>query len=133
MDELHAAIAAFLRTQRPGPAAASPVGPRGWAIYARVAGPVDREGGALHAQIEACRAYALARGDPVRFTFAETADGLTLDRPRLRMLRDAIARGWIATVLVTSTARLTPDPRLLQVLCDEWEAADVAIVVVGGM
>jgi DNA invertase Pin-like site-specific DNA recombinase len=133
VDELHAAIAAFLRAQRTRPTVASPVGPRGSAIYARVAVPTDREAGSLQWQVEACRAYALARGEPVRFTFAETADGLTLDRPQLRMLRDAIARGWIAAVLVTSTARLTPAPRLLRVLADEWEAAGVAIVVVGGM
>ncbi|HEY8598537.1 MAG TPA: recombinase family protein [Thermomicrobiales bacterium] len=137
MEDLHAAIAAFLRVRHPGTPPrrrrtdAPPAETRELAIYARVAGTTPAERVALSAQIVACRDAA---GDTrIGLVFADTVDETGLERPKLTELRTAIRRGWITTVLVTSTARLTPDPRLLRVLADEWEAAGVAIVVVGGM
>ena len=136
MDDLHAAIADFLRRQRPGPRPdrrrpdPRPVAVREVAIYARVATLAQGAPDTLDMQVAACRAYAAARGDTIGLTYREVADGLALDRPHLAELRAAIAHGWVAAVLVTAFDRLTSDPLLLQALAAEWAAAGVDIVVV---
>ena len=135
-DELHNAIADYLRRQYPGSPRRRrndppPAAEREAALDARVASirgwSTDLEG-----QVAACRAHARARGDEVVLIFREVADGLTLDRPRLAALRAAIARGWIATVLVTGLDRLARDPQLIAALEAEWAAGGVALVVAGG-
>jgi site-specific DNA recombinase len=135
MDELHTAIAAFLRRQRSGPPAGRrpdprPAEVREVAIYARVATVAQGAPTTLDMQVAACRAFAASRGETVGFTFREVAEGLTLDRPRLAELRAVIAHGWVSLVLVTGHDRLTRDRGLLLALTAEWAAVGVAIVVV---
>lgn len=136
MDELHAAIAAFLRRQRPGPTTRRrpdppPAPVREVAIYARVTGPLPDSAVPLSVQIAACRVFAAACGAMVGLVYAEVAEGVSLDRPRLAELRAAIAHGWVDTVLVTGFDRFTSDSTLLLALAAEWAAVGVAIVVVG--
>jgi predicted site-specific integrase-resolvase len=137
MEDLHAAIATFLRRQRPGPAPhrhrsdTSPAEVRETVIYARVAGTDRSEAAALDIQIAVCRAFAQVRGATCSVVFADVADGLDLERPRLAELRALIARGRVGTVLVASTDHLTPDRGLLLALAAEWEAIGVNIVAAG--
>ena len=149
VDELHAAIAAFLRRQRPTapqPAAehvpglplprrrtaSPPVEEREVAIYARTATMTQGNRTALESQIAACRAYAVQRGHLDLVIYQEVMGGDTLNRPRLAELRAAIAHGWVRAVLVTTTDHLTRDPLLLAALRAEWVAAGVALVAVMG-
>ena len=126
MEDLHAAIATFLRRQRRGlaphrsPSDTPPAEVRETVIYARVAGRDRSEAAALDLQIAVCQAFAQARGARCSVVFADVADGLDLERPRLAELRAMIARGRIGTVLVTSTDRLTPDRGALFALTAEW-------------
>lgn len=135
MEELHAAIVAHLRRQRsemPRRADPGTVRVREAAIYARVAPTTQGGATVLEAQVAVCRALAETRGDTVALVYRELADGDTLERPRLADLRAFIARGWIATVLVTTLDRLTADPVLLGALRAEWGVLGVAIIAVMG-
>jgi len=136
VEELHAAIAAHLRCQRPAPpgrrADPPPREEREVAIYARAATMTQGNRTALESQIAACQSYAARRGQLATAIYQEVMGGDTLDRPRLAALRAAIAHGWVAAVLVTTPDRLTRDPALFAALRAEWAALGVAIIAVMG-
>lgn len=139
MEDLHAAIATYLREQRRRPEAVGqcrheppPREIRQVAIYVRAATMTQTDRAILESQVASCRAYAALHGQADPLIYREVMGGDTLERPRLAELRAAIVRGRIGTVLITTFERLTRDPVLLAALRAEWGMMGVAIVAVMG-
>ena len=103
------------------------------AIYARSATNEPAAPNAVPVQLATLRAYAAAQGwvvdDAHVFVDAGTS-GATLDRPGLAALRQAVARGEVARVIVTDNDRLARDFVLYVRLMDEFAAQECAVVTV---
>jgi site-specific DNA recombinase len=79
------------------------------ALYARVSTERQAEQQTIEQQVARLRAYAQERGWPLDEAHVyrdEGCSGATLNRPALDRLRDALARGEVDVLLVTSPDRL---------------------------
>ncbi len=102
-------------------------------VYARVSTEdQEREGTSLESQLEACRRKAQELGyeAPEDKLILETYSGLTLDRPKLSVLRHWVRDKEINAIIVYSTDRLSRDPVHLLLLAEECEKAGIALVFV---
>ena len=77
-------------------------------IYCRVSTEdQEKEGTSLHTQLEACLKYCHEKGYQVARKFTETYSGLTLERPELAKLRDAIRGNEVDVIVVYCLDRLS--------------------------
>src|SRR5829696_5642549 len=100
-------------------------------LYARVstAGQV-RRGYSLAQQLEALRAHAERAGYRVIEEVLDAAEsGATLNRPGLDRVRDLVAAGGVAVVLVQDLDRLTREPEHHRLLRDEFRKGGCEFVV----
>ncbi|MBI2854445.1 MAG: recombinase family protein [Chloroflexi bacterium] len=98
------------------------------AIYCRVSTEgQEREGTSLQTQLEGCLKYCQTKGYEVAIKLSETYSGLTLERPKLEELREAVRSGAIDCVVVYSLDRFSRDPGHGAVLTDELERHGVAL------
>lgn len=92
-----------------------------------------RDGYSLAQQLEALRGFATSAGHRV---FAEVVDaaqsGASLHRPGLDRVRDLVAAGGVAAVLVQDVDRLTKDPEHHRLLRHEFEARGCRLEVLNG-
>jgi site-specific DNA recombinase len=103
----------------------------GVAAYARVSTDRQADSQTIEQQVERLRAYALQQGWALateRVYRDEGASGARLDRPALDRLRDAVARGDVEVVLVTSPDRLARRYAYQVWLLEEFERAGCQVV-----
>lgn len=103
------------------------------AIYCRVSTEdQEKEGTSLDSQLDACLAKIeeLGYDNSEPYIIQEVWSGLTLDRPKLDLLRDRVMRKEIDTILVHSTDRLSRDPVHLLLLAEEFEKAGATLLFV---
>ena len=117
---------------RAGPAG-GPAGAPGLAAAAYVRVSTERQAGqqTIEQQLERVRAYALERGwplDEARLYRDDGHSGARLNRPGLDRLRDAVGRGEVDVVLVTSPDRLVRRYAYQVWLLEEFERAGCRVV-----
>jgi site-specific DNA recombinase len=103
------------------------------AIYCRVSTEnQEREGTSLESQREACldKARALEYDFPGELIFSETYSGLTLDRPQLSKLRERLAAGDVAAVIVLKPDRLSRVGEDILTLAKEFKRMSVRLIFV---
>jgi site-specific DNA recombinase len=101
------------------------------ALYARVSTERQAETQTIEQQIAALQAYAAQRGwtiQPEQIYRDEGHSGARLDRPALDRLRDAVARGEVDTILITSPDRLARRYAYQVWLLEEVERAGCQVV-----
>lgn len=96
------------------------------ALYLRVSTAEQADpglnGGSLESQEERCRALCTARGFDVARVFIDAGQsGGTLERPALRDLREAVAAGEVAAVIVYAVDRLSRRQADTLLLLEEFE------------
>ncbi len=93
-------------------------------LYARVSTARQARGGySLAQQLEALRGFAARAGYGLLTEVADAAQsGSSLDRPGLDRVRDLVAAGVVAAVLVQDVDRLARDPEHQRLLRREFEA-----------
>ena len=102
------------------------------AIYCRVSTEdQEREGTSLESQREACLRKAKELNFDVdnNFIYIESYSGLTLDRPKLTELREAVRDGDVQAVVAYCIDRLSRDPVHFIILQEELEKTKVALVL----
>ncbi len=102
------------------------------AIYCRVSTEdQEREGTSLESQREACLRKAKELNFDVDDSFIciESYSGLTLDRPKLTELREAVRNGDVQAVIAYCLDRLSRDPVHFIILQEELEKAKVALIL----
>ena len=103
------------------------------AIYCRVSTEdQEREGTSLDSQLAACRKLAQERGHdaPESYNLMETYSGLSLDRPKLNLVREWARSQEIDVVIAYTLDRLSRDPVHFIILQDELKRSGVDIVLV---
>src|SRR5687767_14020609 len=107
--------------------------PQHAAIYARVSTEDQGKGFSIPTQIEACQKLADHEG----YTVAEASvlvdegiSGTTMDRPNLRKLRDLVNTHAIAAAIVYDPDRLSRNLGHQLLLAEEFERADVKLLIV---
>jgi site-specific DNA recombinase len=101
------------------------------AAYARVSTERQAESQTIEQQVERLHAYATQQGwalGPERVYRDEGYSGARLDRPALDRLRDAVARGEVETLLLTSPDRLARRYAYQVWLLEEFERAGCQVV-----
>jgi site-specific DNA recombinase len=101
------------------------------AAYARVSTERQAQTQTIEQQIERLRAYAQQQGWPlpdVRIYKDDGHSGARLDRPALDRLRDAVARGDVDAILITSPDRLARRYAYQVWLLEEFERAGCSVV-----
>ena len=84
----------------------------------------------LQTQLDACIDYCQNRGYEVAVCFIEAYSGLTLECPKLSILREMVRAGEIAVVVCHSLDRLSRDPTHGVILTQEMEKQDVILETV---
>jgi site-specific DNA recombinase len=98
------------------------------AIYSRVSTEgQEQEGTSLQTQLAASLDYCKTKGYEVTYQFSEAWSGLTLERPKLTELRDAVRSDNIDAVVVYSLDRFSRDPVHGVILMQELEKHDVSL------
>jgi site-specific DNA recombinase len=103
------------------------------AIYTRVSTEEQVKGFSLPTQIEACQKLAVSHGYTVPEHHVLTDDGIsgtTLDRPGLRQLRELVNARAIAAAIVIDIDRLSRNLGHQLLLAEEFERADVKLLIV---
>ena len=103
------------------------------AIYARVSTEDQGKGFSIPTQIEACQKLAEREGYTVPETSVlidEGISGTTMDRPQLRKLRDLVNTRAITAVIVYDPERLSRNLGHQLLLAEEFERADVNLLIV---
>ncbi|MFC2009165.1 recombinase family protein [Chloroflexota bacterium] len=101
------------------------------AIYCRVSTEgQEQDGTSLQTQAEACREHCNRKGDDVSFTYVEAYSGLSLQRPQLDQMREAVRGGAFDVVVVYSLDRFSRDPVHSVILMQELEEHDVMLEAV---
>jgi site-specific DNA recombinase len=101
------------------------------AAYTRVSTERQAETQTIEQQIERVRAYAQAQGwhlPEERIYKDDGHSGARLDRPALDRLRDAVARGDVDAILITSPDRLARRYAYQVWLLEEFEQAGCSVV-----
>src|SRR5215208_5669155 len=101
------------------------------ALYARVSTERQAESQTIEQQLERLHAYAAQQAWPIGPEQTYRDDGVSgarLDRPALDRLRDAVARGDVDRVLITSPDRLARRYAYQVWLLEEIERAGCAVV-----
>lgn len=92
------------------------------AIYCRVSTEDQkREGTSLETQLEACSKYCHNKGYDVTYQFSEAFSGLTLERPKLKELRELVRAEAIDRIICYCLDRLSRDPGHGVILTEELE------------
>jgi site-specific DNA recombinase len=92
------------------------------AIYCRVSTESqEQEGTSLQTQLEACQKYCQLKCYEVAYHFSEAWSGLSLERPKLAELREAVRSESIDCVVVYSLDRFSRDPVHGVILMQELE------------
>jgi len=98
------------------------------AIYCRVSTEgQEQDGTSLKTQLEACSKYCKNKGYEVVCQFSEAWSGLSLERPRLAELREAVRSQKIDSVVVYSLDRFSRDPVHGVILMQELEKHGVIL------
>lgn len=98
------------------------------AIYCRVSTEgQEQDGTSLQTQLEACQEYCKTKGYEVAYQFSEAWSGLSLERPKLNELRDAVRSDNIDAVVVYSLDRFSRDPVHGVILMQELEKHEVSL------
>ncbi len=103
------------------------------AIYCRVStDDQEREGTSLDSQLGAClkKAEELGYEVPQRFIFRESYSGLTLQRPKLAVLRSIAKDGEIAAVICYKPDRLSRMGEDILVLAKEFKSFGIKLILV---
>ena len=101
------------------------------AIYCRVSTEgQELEGSSLQTQLEACLKYCELKGYEATTQFSEVWSGLSLDRPEIERLREAVRSEQLDVVVVYSLDRLTRDPVHGVILMQEFEKHGVSLEAV---
>jgi len=103
------------------------------AIYCRVSTEdQEREGTSLQSQLEACRnkAHELGYEVPEEFIILETGSRLTLDRSKLKQLRQWVRDKQVDAVIIYVLDRLSGDPVHTIILEDELDRSGVQLISV---
>ena len=101
------------------------------AIYYRVSTEdQEREGTSLETQLEACLKRCRDKGYDVVQSLNETYSGLSLERPKLNMLRELVRNEQVDVVVVYSLDRLSRDPTHGVILTQEMEKHGVELEAV---
>lgn len=106
--------------------------PRYAAIYARVSTDEQVKGYSIPTQIEACRKLADRQGYMVPDGYVlidEGISGTTMERPGLRQLRELIRSRAIQATIIYDLDRLSRKHGHQLLLLEEWERAEVALLV----
>jgi DNA invertase Pin-like site-specific DNA recombinase len=109
--------------------------PKRVALYAR-SSQLNAPGGMepLQAQVDRCAAYCLEHGYIVprdqRYTEVQ-AGSSDSPRPALARLCEAVRRGYVAVVMVSSLDKLERDSTQSAILVEEFKAAGVTIATAG--
>src|SRR5205823_5141465 len=101
------------------------------ALYARVSTERQAESQTIEQQLERLHAYAAQQAWPIGPEQTYRDDGVSgarLDRPALDRLRDAVARGAVDRVLITSPDRLARRYAYQVWLLEELERAGCSVV-----
>jgi site-specific DNA recombinase len=101
------------------------------AAYARVSTERQAETQTIEQQLERLRAYAQTQGwslPDARIYKDDGHSGARLDRPALDRLRDAVARGDVDAILITSPDRLARRYAYQVWLLEEFEHAGCSVV-----
>src|SRR5215218_9402225 len=101
------------------------------ALYARVSTERQAESQTIEQQLERLHAYAAQQAWPIGPEQTYRDDGVSgarLDRPALDRLRDAVARGQVDMVLITSPDRLARRYAYQVWLLEEFERAGCPVV-----
>ncbi|MFC1968934.1 recombinase family protein [Chloroflexota bacterium] len=100
-------------------------------IYCRVStDDQEKEGTSLQTQMDACLAYCQDKGYKVSQRFSETYSGLTLDRSKLKELRELLRTGNIDVIVIYCLDRISRDPTHGVILTQEFEKLGVALEAV---
>jgi len=104
-------------------------------LYARVSTTRQaRDGYSLAQQLEALRGFAARAGHRVLAEVVDAAQsGASLHRPGLDRVRDLVAAGGVAAVLVQDVDRLARDPEHHRLLHHEFEARGCRLEVLNGL
>jgi len=98
------------------------------AIYCRVSTEgQEQDGTSLQTQLEACRGYCKLKGYEVDYKISEAWSGLSLERPKLKELRELIRTEAIDVVVVYSLDRFSRDPVHGVILMQELEKHAVSL------
>jgi site-specific DNA recombinase len=98
------------------------------AIYCRVSTEgQEQEGTSLQTQLEACQKYCQSKGYEVAYQLTEAWSGLSLERPKLAELREAVRSESIDCVVVYSLDRFSRDPVHGVILMQELERHGVSL------
>ncbi len=101
------------------------------AVYCRVSTEdQEREGTSLQTQLEACLKYCRDKSYDAAHRFSEAYSGLTLDRPKLHVLRELINSEQIDIVVVYCLDRLSRDPTHAVIITQELEKHGVKLEAV---
>ncbi len=101
------------------------------AIYCRVSTEgQEQEGTSLQTQLEACQKYCQSREYEVACELSEVWSGLSLDRPEIDKLREAVRSEQLDVVVVYSLDRLSRDPVHGVILMQESEKHGVSLEAV---
>lgn len=103
------------------------------AVYARVSSDDQAKNFSVPSQVDACMKLAQQEGYTVLTSHVfrdEGISGTTLDRPALTRLRDLIATGSVAAVVVLDLDRLARKMGKLLVLMDEFHTTQVRMLCV---
>src|SRR5215208_7143576 len=101
------------------------------ALYARVSTERQAESQTIEQQLERLHAYAAQQAWPIGPEQTYRDDGVSgarLDRPALDRLRDAVARGDVDRVLITSPDRLARRYAYQVWLLEEFERAGCSVI-----
>ena len=104
-------------------------------LYARVSTAAQaRSGYSLAQQLEALRGFAARAGHGVLAEVVDAAQsGASLHRPGLDRVRDLVAAGGVAAVLVQDADRLAREPEHHRLLRHEFEASGCRLGVLNGL
>jgi site-specific DNA recombinase len=99
------------------------------AIYCRVSTSKQEDNYSLGSQLSQCREHAERQGFSVAagHIYQDVASGFSLDRPQLTMLRAALRRGEIDTVIVNSWDRWASDTKDLYRLYGDLEEGEASL------
>lgn len=103
------------------------------ALYTRVSTEdQEREGTSLNSQLEAClkKAQELGYMTGEDLIIQEVCSGLTLDRPGLNRLRQWASDKQVDAVIAYTLDRLSRDPVHFIVIQEEFERADIGLILV---
>jgi site-specific DNA recombinase len=97
-------------------------------VYCRVSTEnQEREGTSLTTQLDACRAYAAAKGWQVVAEYQETGSGATRDRDKLSQVRQMVKAGRVDVLLCYALDRLSRRQIDVAILADECDNHDVRL------